>query len=135
VIPDGADLGAPVVVYCPDQLGPAVERLLPDGRYDQVVFPELDLPAVDSPRRIDWYDYADRHAARDPADVAAEIDARAGAANAIWVVFNPTYRTVDERCVELLDELGRRRTGRPIVVADPTEHFEHAGLQLYLPRS
>jgi hypothetical protein len=131
--PDGRALGTPVVVYCPDQLGPAVSRLLPDTGFDQVIFPELELDTVEVPERVDWYDYAERQRAILPDDVAAAIDERAGPANAIWVVFSPAYRTVDERCVQLLDALGTRRPGRPVVVEDPERFFEHGGLQLYPP--
>ena len=42
-----------MVVYCPDQLGPAVDRLLtvPDVT-------ELTYPRMMGPQRIDWIDYA-----------------------------------------------------------------------------
>lgn len=131
--PEGTPLGEPLVVYCPDQLGPAVHRELPAGQFDQVIFPELESEAVDSPERVDWYDYADRQDSIPPEEVAEAILERAGPDNGIWVVFSPSYRTVDDRCIELVDALGRQRSGRAVVIANPDEFFEHAGLQLYLP--
>ncbi len=48
-----------VVVYCPDQLGPAYSREMPDG-LDEVAY-----PALTSPERVDWVDYAARNEAAD----------------------------------------------------------------------
>ena len=42
-----------VVAYCPDQLGPAVDRLLPSGRYQQTTFPRGTGPGF-----VNWVDYA-----------------------------------------------------------------------------
>ncbi len=42
-----------VVAYCPDQLGPAVNRLLPAGRYLQTTFPRGTGPVF-----VNWVDYA-----------------------------------------------------------------------------
>lgn len=132
--PAGGEVGpAPVVVYCPDQLGPGMHRLLADGPYDEVIFPELELDTVDSPARVDWYDYADRQAAIPPEQVAEEVIERAGDENAIWVVFNPTYRTPAERCTELVNALSARRSAEVIESADPSEFFENATLVLYRP--
>ncbi len=35
-----------VIAYCPDQLGPAVNRLLPTGRYAQITFPATPAPST-----------------------------------------------------------------------------------------
>ena len=42
-----------VIAYCPDQLGPAVNRLLPAGRYQQITFPRGTGPTY-----VNWVDYA-----------------------------------------------------------------------------
>lgn len=132
--PGGAAVGErPLVVYCPDQLGPAVDRLLPPGAFDQVIFPELDSVTVESPERIDWYDYVDRQESVPPGEVAEALLERAGDGNAIWVVYNPTYRTPGDRCLELVDALAATREGRAVVAADGSTFFEHASLNLYLP--
>ena len=41
-----------IVAYCPDQLGPAVDRLLPSGRYQQTTFPRGTGPSF-----VNWVDY------------------------------------------------------------------------------
>lgn len=122
----------PIVVYCPDQLGPGVNRLLPAG-YDELVYPELESMFVKTPERVDWYDYADRHAASDPAAVADAVLSRAGADATIWVVSSADYRTVDERCDRLLAALSEARTGSLAVAENSDDYFEHGNLHVYPP--
>ncbi len=93
-----------VVVYCPDQLGPAVSRRLPAGT-DQVGYPLLDDPSL-----IDWVDYEQRNDAADPVRIAERLDARA--AGAVFVVWAPGYRTFGRQC-EVLNETLRGLRGRP----------------------
>ena len=124
--------GEPIVLYCPDQLGPGVNRLLPAG-YDELVYPGLESGFVDAPERVDWYDYADRHAASDPAAVAESVLTRAGPDTTIWVVSSADYRTVDERCDRLLEALGEARTGSLVVAENGDTYFEHGALHVYPP--
>jgi hypothetical protein len=58
-----------LVVYCPDQLGPAVHRLLPD-RFEEVTYPAFAGPAF-----VNWVDYQKRLDATDPAAFATEVAA------------------------------------------------------------
>jgi hypothetical protein len=112
-----------VVLYCPDQLGPAGERVLPEG-LDQVVYPTLARPEL-----VDWTDYAERMAASDPDAVAPAVVARAGADRAVFVVANPGYRSVDERCDEVRDAVAvRRGPGQRLVERDGERFWESAGL-------
>ncbi len=91
-----------LLVYCPDQLGPPVARLLgPD--YPQVVYPTLEAP-----QRIDWVDYRARQDAADPTAVAARVDALAGD-RPLFVLTEPGYRTFEGDCVRLLRAVGRLR--------------------------
>jgi hypothetical protein len=113
---------ADVVAFCPDQLGPAVHRLLPDT-VAQVTFPRLGNPAF-----VDWVDYAERNAASDPEAFAAEVDERAGT-GAVWLVTSGAYRTLEGRCEALTTALAALRPGTVQVVAeDPETFYEHAGL-------
>ena len=52
-----------MVAVCPDQIGPALYRLLPDGRYQTIAFPRGN-----SPEFVNWVDYLDvaRHTAPVP---------------------------------------------------------------------
>ncbi len=87
-----------VVAYCPDQLGPPVQRLLGPS-YEQVVYPTLE-PA----QRIDWVDYSERQAAADPAAIARRLDALTGSRELV-VVAAAGYRTFESQCGELLVNL------------------------------
>ncbi len=114
-----------VVAYCPDQLGPSVARVLPDG------FEQRTFPAGASPRFVDWVDYEEKVAAGDPASFAADLHERAGTGT-VWLVWSGGYRTLDTRCETLADELRRARPGGTAVVASG-EEFEHAWLYQYGP--
>src|SRR5581483_4287237 len=53
-----------VVLYCPDQLGPAVTRLAPPGLHERAV------PSYGSPDRVDWVDYKKRNTTANGAAIA-----------------------------------------------------------------
>jgi 4-amino-4-deoxy-L-arabinose transferase-like glycosyltransferase len=91
-----------VLVYCPDQLGPPVQRELGSG-YTQVVYPDLSAP-----QRIDWVGYAERNDAADPREVSARIDAMA-AGRDVYVLKASGYRTYDYACNDLLVALQMER--------------------------
>ena len=115
-VAEALDAAAPgdVVLFCPDQLGPAVSRLAPAG-LDLVGYPDL-APAD----RVDWTDYAERNRSADPALVAARVSARAGD-HAVYVVTSRGYRVPsDSDCNQLREALGRLR-GEPeqVVQRDP----------------
>lgn len=115
-----------VVVYCPDQLGPAVDRLLPDD------LEGLAYPALDDPATIDWQDYADRNASADPAALAAEVVERAGPDAQIFVVASGDYKTFEGQCEAFGGAIAAARPGGgPLVAEDGDEYFEHAGLARY----
>jgi mannosyltransferase len=96
-----------LVVYCPDQLGPAVDRLLPAGTAEVV------YPTMGSPRRVDWVDYESRNEAGSPATFAAAVDARA--TGAVWLVRADGYRTFGTQCAELDQLLTSARGGRTVL--------------------
>ncbi|MDP9497663.1 MAG: glycosyltransferase family 39 protein [Actinomycetota bacterium] len=89
------------VVYCPDQLGPAVSRLLPPGT-KQVVYPSFG-----SPELVDWVDYAERNAAASPQAYAQDLDQRAP--GVVWLVVSGGYRTFGRQCEQLAEALEERR--------------------------
>jgi mannosyltransferase len=103
-----------VVVFCPDQLGPAVTRLVPPERgLDLVVFPDL-RPAD----RVDWTDYEARMESTPSAAVAADVLQRAGDGSAVWVVSGPGYRVPStQQCGDLVDALEAARGTAELVVA------------------
>src|SRR3546814_5785667 len=89
-----------VVAICPDQLGPATLRSLPE------TVDAVGLPALDRPDRIDWRDYADRNEAADPA-VAVEALLERAEGGSVWLVINTHYRTRSEEHTSELQSLMR----------------------------
>ena len=98
-----------VVVYCPDQLGPSVSRLLPGG-LDQLTFPRAT-----GPRRVDWVDYQAVNRAAATAPFARMLIERAGPAHDIWLVWSPGYRTLGTKCQRLDGGLAEFRPRREII--------------------
>jgi mannosyltransferase len=112
-----------LVVYCPDQLGPAEARVMPDG-LDQVVFPNFAPP-----ERVDWVDYTERNEQADATAFAAAAAARAGADRGVFLVWNGEYRGVQGQCEAVLDGLSAARGGGQVLVPDDGgSYFEHAQL-------
>ena len=116
-----------VVVICPDQLGPATLRSLPED------IPAFGLPTLDRPARIDWRDYAERNEAAEPADAVASVLERAGD-GAIWMVLMPGYRTYEGYCEAVLGGLQTARPATERVVEDRSgEVFEPMILYRFQP--
>ncbi|HEX7097124.1 MAG TPA: glycosyltransferase family 39 protein [Acidimicrobiales bacterium] len=117
-----------LVVVCPDQLGPALARLVDVDGVRVVRYPDLG-----DPRFVDWVDYLERHEGVDVAAVADRIVAEAGTGS-IWLEWSDGYRVVGEQCRELVAHLTLRRplVDQP-VSADNVEFFEYASLHRFRP--
>jgi uncharacterized membrane protein len=116
-----------LVVYCPDQLGPAVHRLAPAG-LDEVTYPDFGSPAF-----VDWVDYKARLARTDPAAFARQARARAGS-HTVWLVTSPGYITHRASCDTLAEGLAAGRTPS-IRVSPDVRIYEHPGLQEFTART
>ena len=103
-----------LVVYCPDQLGPAVSRRLPAAT-DQVAYPLLSPPEL-----IDWVDYEERNNDADAPAVARQLDARTD--GAVFVVWAPGYRTFGQQCEQLGDTL-RQLRGERLTLTRRDPHY------------
>ena len=118
-----------LIVYCPDQLGPAVERRLDGlglGDRRQVAYPDLT-----SPRLVDWVDYSDRMRASDPERVARRVHRRAGD-ETIWLVWSSGYRNIADKCGELNAHLNNVRPDwRNVLTVSATGRSESANLTVY----
>jgi uncharacterized membrane protein len=102
-----------VVVYCPDQVGPATARLIRES----IALRQLTFPTGASPRFVNWTDYKARNEAADPVPFARSLLSRARGST-IWYVWSPAYLTYGRKCEELLNELARARPpGRTVVPA------------------
>ncbi|MEM7140533.1 MAG: glycosyltransferase family 39 protein [Actinomycetota bacterium] len=103
-----------VAVFCPDQLGPATHREL-DATIETIAYPRGDG------RLVDWSDYADVIAAASPEDFhASVVDAADG--NDIWFVGGFGYRSLGNRCEQLVNLFGRSHVPRQIIA--PSTVFE-----------
>lgn len=114
-----------LVVYCPDQLGPAMSRELPATGYEQVTYPDFANPA-----RVDWVDYEDRLAAVDPARFAERVLDRAGP-RPVYVVWSNGYRTHEESCETLVSSLATVRPGEQLLDSD--DSFESMAVIRFAP--
>ena len=94
----GAEPGD-VIAYCPDQLEPAVHRLLGGAAV------EFTYPPGDPPGRIDWADYRGRIHRSDPLRFARQLEQRAGD-HAIWLVTGTNYRGFGGDCAAIRRHLG-----------------------------
>lgn len=116
-----------VVAICPDQLGPATLRSLPE------TVDAVGLPTLERPVRIDWRDYAERNEAADPADAVDAVLDRAGSGT-VWLVIATDYRTYEGYCEAVQARLQAARPTSGIVVPDRGgEVFEGATLLRFLP--
>lgn len=104
-----------VVAYCPDQLGPAVSRLLPAAT-DQVVY-----PTGGDPELVDWVDYAERNADASPAAFANALSTRTD--GAVLLVTAGGYLTFGRQCDELGEALERLR-GEGVAVKRQSGSFD-----------
>lgn len=118
-----------VVVVCPDQLGPALDRTLPDGTR------VLSYPDGGDGRFVDWVDYPQRNAASDPQAFAATALAAAGPKGTVWLVWSVSYRTLEAKCIELNAALSAARPPQMLVAEDGDRWFEHASLSRFAPTS
>jgi hypothetical protein len=110
--------GDDLVVTCPDQLGPAMDRALSDD-IDIVTYPRFE-----SPKRIDWVDYEQRTNAVAPRAFATDLLSRAEGRQ-VWIVSAGGYRTHPRACERLVEAMYQARPwGR--VIREEGSFFEWA---------
>jgi mannosyltransferase len=113
-----------LVVYCPDQLGPAGSRAI-TADVEQVTYPDFG-----DPRYVDWVDYKARNDAADPEAFAQEVLRRAPADRGLFVVWNGEYKTYEDDCEALVNAIGAARPGEQLVKLD-SKYFEHGWVSWY----
>jgi hypothetical protein len=113
------------VVFCPDQLGPAVARLAPPDLH------LLSYPDLTPADRVDWTDYAQRNRGAAPALVAAQVSAQA-ADHTVYLVTSRGYRVPsDTTCSRLREALAQLRGAPEEVVHRSTKAGEGMRLQRF----
>lgn len=117
-----------LVIACPDQLGPALSRVLPDT-YETVTYPRFGPPEL-----VDWVDYEDRLAVADPERFGRQALARGGD-RTIWLLWSGAYRTHKGTCERVLNTLLQARPwGTNPVIDNGDDFFEHGALYEFPPQ-
>jgi mannosyltransferase len=117
-----------VVVYCPDQLGPAVSRLLDGDDLAQITYPD-EAP----PEFVDWVDYVERNRGGDPNAVAnAAIDS-VGPGGSVWLVSSTQYRGTEGKCEQLYVALQAQLPAVETRVLPNDDFYEFEGLTRFAP--
>lgn len=117
-----------VVLYCPDQLGPAVTRLAPKG------LSELAVPTLGPADRVDWVDYGTRNEGANGRAVADRAMALAGAKHSVWLVVSTDYKTYEALCPAVQLELQGKRPRAAIPVPPRNKVYEHEALIWFPPQ-
>lgn len=116
-----------VVVYCPDQLGPAVDRLLTVRGVVQLTFPRSI-----GPQRVDWVDYRKVIAQTDVETFAQGVLARLGTGHTLWLTWRDGYPGLAGDCGYLKSWLDLLRTPGPTVVhQNASVYYEYENLVRY----
>ena len=108
-----------MVVYCPDQLGPAVDRLLsvPDVT-------ELTYPRMMGPQRIDWVDYSATIQGTSVFWFAQQIVSRLNPGSTLWLVWRNGYHVFGNSCGALASWLEMLHPGGETVRSQDLAYYE-----------
>jgi len=119
-----------VVAYCPDQLGPAVDRLLPEGRYRQTTFPRGTGPAF-----VNWVDYGAAVHAASPVAFAQQVESLAAGGHQIYLVWAGGYQTFGTRCEAIVQSLEANHGyhGTALVTGDDMTFYQPMSLVRLTP--
>jgi mannosyltransferase len=101
-----------VVAYCPDQLGPAVSRVL-GGRFKEITFPRGSAPEI-----VNWVNYLQVVRNADPVAFTVRIEAMAGRTGTVWYVWSPGYVGYSDKCEEIAKDLRLWPGHRSTVIAN-----------------
>ncbi len=112
-----------MIVYCPDQLGPAVDHLLtvPDVT-------ELTYPRMMGPQRIDWIDYAATIQNTSPQVFAQGIVSRLNPGSTLWLVWRNGYKVFGTSCGDLANWLEMYHPGGETVMSQNLNYYEPENL-------
>jgi uncharacterized membrane protein len=116
-----------LVVYCPDQLGPAVDRLLTVPGLQEITFPR----AI-GPQRVDWVDYKQVIARTNVSQFAQDTLARVSANHTVWLAWRDGYPGFGGDCGYLKSWLDLfRQSGVTLVHANGSRYYEFENLTRY----
>jgi uncharacterized membrane protein len=116
-----------LVIYCPDQLGPAVDRLITVPGLREITFPR----AI-GPQRVDWVDYRQAIASANVYQFAQEALSKVTANQTVWLVWRNGYPSLGSDCGYLMKwlDLFRNQSSVTLVHADGS-YYEFENLTRY----
>jgi MFS family permease len=119
-----------VVAYCPDQLGPAVYRLIPPQRYEQITFPRDTGPEF-----VDWVDYAQASHAGSALGFAQRLESMASSGRQIFVVWASGYQTFGSKCEGIIQTLQADPNYQlhSLVTLNATRYYQPMDLYQFTP--
>jgi len=120
-----------IVAYCPDQLGPAVDRLLPAGRYPQTTFPRRTGPMF-----VNWVDYARAVRSASPVAFAEHLESMAAASGRqIFLVWAGGYQSLGLRCEGIVQTLQGNPAyhAQQLVMGDAQTFYQPMWLERFTP--
>jgi mannosyltransferase len=115
-----------VVVYCPDQLGPAVSRLLGVPRVTQLTFPRMT-----GPERVDWVNYVSVISHTDVGTFAQEVFSQLSPQNTLWLVWRDGYKGFGHDCGNLASWFQMWRPGGELVIKANSHYYEYENLEQF----
>lgn len=116
-----------LVAFCPDQLAPAVTRLISSLPVTTAAF-----PTGGPVERVDWVDYRRRVRATTGRAFAASLDRRAGGSS-VWVAWAPGYHNLGRSCEAVLQGMRRLRPSGERRMARQLTAYENASLWRFPP--
>lgn len=115
-----------LVVYCPDQLGPAVDRLLTVPGVT-----ELTFPRAIGPSRVNWVDYRQTIDQTNVATFAQQMLGRLGADHTMWVVEKDGYPGLGGDCGALVSWFNLLRPTGNMLIHQNGSYYENENLIRY----
>jgi mannosyltransferase len=112
-----------VVVYCPDQLGPAVYRL-----FDLPGVTQLTYPRMIGPARVDWVDYVWTIQHTDVGTFAREVWDRVSPGGTLWLVWRNGYQGFGSSCGNLASWLEMLSPGGQTLITQDSSYYEYENL-------
>jgi mannosyltransferase len=114
-------------VLCPDQLGPAVDRLLHVPGLQEITFPRATAP-----QRVNWVDYRQVIAQTNVSQFAQDALARSRGSSTLWLVWRDGYPGLGGDCGYLKNWLNfPGQNGVTLVHANGSVYYEFENLTRY----
>ncbi|HMK97229.1 MAG TPA: glycosyltransferase family 39 protein [Acidimicrobiales bacterium] len=115
-----------MVVYCPDQLGPAVDRLLRVPGVTEVTFPRRS-----GPQRIDWVDYVATIRGTNVEAFAQWVVDRLNPGARLWLVWRNGYQGLGDSCGMVASWLGWFLPVSETAVPADKSYYEYENLTVF----